>query len=346
MVGLRIEWKRRWMMLGIAVGVFAGYKYILPAAVPFLAAWVLAAWIYPAALKIERWTKMKRSFAGAVMLAGVFALAGGLLYVGAGELLAQIKTAVTNYPMAVQKCRRLLDDCCLALENATGILREDSRSYILTQMDGVEAHILSLVGEDAVGTVFSCVKNVLFVISGVMVTFISTLLIMGDMENLRKKIREYSWLVGTRRVVKRLQKTTVTYLKAQLIIIILISVTCSVGFWMMGSPYFLIFGIVLGVFDAVPIIGTGTFLYPAAVVLLIRGNTGAALGSVLLDAVTSVQRELLEPKLLGAKLGVPPLMVLASVYFGILLFGGWGVILGPLSFSTAYEIGREWDVWD
>lgn len=71
----------------------------------------------------------------------------------------------------------------------------------------------------------------------------------------------------------------------------------------------------------------------------------AALGCVGLDIVTSFLREFMEPRLLGAKLGISPLAVLASVYFGMLIYGGWGVLLGPLSFSTAYEIGREWDVW-
>lgn len=113
----------------------------------------------------------------------------------------------------------------------------------------------------------------------------------------------------------------------------------------MGSPYFLILGIVLAVFDAVPIIGTGTFLYPAALILFLQRKGMLAAGCVLLDLITSFLREFLEPRLLGAKLGVSPLAVLASVYFGMLLFGGWGVLVGPLSFSTAYEIGKEWDIW-
>src|SRR5699024_9675753 len=102
----------------------------------------------------------------------------------------------------------------------------------------------------------------------------------------------------------------------------------------------------LGALDALPLIGTGMFLYPAAVVLFIKGNTFAAAGCVLLDVITSLLREFLEPRLLGGKLGISPISVLAAVYIGVFLFGAWGVILGPLSFSTVYEIGREWDIWD
>ena len=265
---------------------------------------------------------------------------------GIRKLFFQIKTAVARFPALADKCGILLDKCCLALENATGILKEDSRSYILSQVDGMQEHMLAVINTNTVGTVFSWVKRALVLFSGGLMTYISTLLIIADMEKLQRKIWDYSWLVGTRRIIKRLQKTTVTYLKAQGIIIALVGAVCSVGFWLMGSPYFLLLGIALGLLDALPLIGTGTFLYPTAVILLIQGRTSSALGCVLLDIITSLLREFLEPKLLGNKLGVSPIVILASVYLGMLMFGGFGVILGPLSFSTVYEIGREWDVWD
>lgn len=343
---MRIEWKRKLIMAGIAAGVFVGYRYLLPAAVPFLAAWVLASWLEPVARRVERRTKIKKGVTGAFLLVCLLTGSGLLLYLGAGELLNQIRTALVRLPEIADKGLAILDRFCSTLERNTGILQEDSRAFVLSQIHEIQQNILSFVGKDVVELLFSWTRGVLFFMSGLLVTFISTLLIIGDMENLRRKIWDYSWLVGTRRVVKRLQKTTVLYLKAQVIIIFLVSAVCCGGFYLMGSPYYLIFGILLGLFDAVPLIGTGTFLYPSAVIFLVKGKPGIAIGCVLLDILTSVLREALEPRLLGKKLGVSPIAVLASVYLGVLLFGTWGVLLGPLSFSTAYEIGKEWDIWD
>lgn len=341
-----MEWKRRLTIAGIAVGVFAGYRYLLPAAIPFILAWVLACWIYPVAVRIEKRVKIKRSLAGGILLAVLLAFVAVLLYLGIRELLIQVRVAVGKIPVLAKWCENMLDGCCSFLESTAGIKNTVSRSWILKQVSGMGENFVSVFGKGAAGYVFSCARNILFFISGTVVTFISYILIIGDMENIRKKIWDYSWLVGTRRIVRRLQDTTVTYLKAQIVIIICVGAVCAVGFWMMGSPYFLIFGIALGVFDALPLIGTGAFLYPGALVLLIRGKTALALGCVLLDIITSVLREFLEPKLLGNRLGVSPVMILISVYAGVFLFGVWGVLLGPLAFSTAYEIGREWDVWD
>lgn len=341
-----MEWKRRLTIAGIAVGVFAGYRYLLLAAIPFILAWVLACWLYPAAVRIEKRIKIKRSLTGGILLAVLLAAAALLMYLGIRELLIQFRTAVGNIPVLMMWCEKMLDGCCTFLENTAGIEDAVSRHWVLKQISGIGENIIPVFGKGAAGYVFSCARNILFIISGTVVTFISCIMIIGDMENIRKKIWDYSWLVGTRRVVRRLQGTTVVYLKAQVVIIICVGAVCAAGFWIMGSPYFLIFGIALGVFDALPLIGTGAFLYPGALILLIRGKAILALGCVLLDIVTSVLREFLEPKLLGDRLGISPVMILVSVYTGVFLFGVWGVLLGPLAFSTVYEIGREWDVWD
>lgn len=343
---MHIEWKRRLIILGIVAGVFVGFRYLLPVALPFLTAWLLASWLYPIAARVEKKTKIKKSLTGAFLLALLFGGAGYLLYLGAAELFAQMKTALSNFPVLLRWGSGFLDKCCVVIEDMTGILKEDSRSYILTQLAGMQTQLASLMSPGTLVKAFSCVKGVLIFLSGVVVAFISSILLIADMENMRRKIWDYPWMVGTRRVVKRLKKTTVTYLKAQAVIMTLVAAMCTVGFWLMKSPYFLILGIVLGALDALPLIGTGTFLYPAALIFLLRGNVSLAVGCVTLDIVTSIMREFLEPRLLGGKLGVSPIAVLASVYIGVFLFGGWGVVLGPLSFSTIYEIGREWDVWD
>lgn len=343
---MHIEWKRRGMIAGIAVGVYLGYRYLLPAVLPFLTAWILAVWLYPISMKIEKKTKIKKTITGTVLLAVLCGIAGFLLYKGVLELFSQIKTAVSHYQVLQEWCAVLLDRCCGTLEEITGIQAAKSRAYLLQSFEGMQEQVLAALSPGTMTALFHGAENMLLLLSAVIVTLISVILIISDMENIQKKIWDYSWLVGIRRVVRRLQKTTVTYLKAQVILMALVAAVCAAGFWMMKSPYFLILGIALGVLDAIPLIGTGTFLYPAAVVFLIRGQAGIAVGCVLLDIITSILREVLEPRLLGEKLGISPIAVVAAVYLGVLLYGGWGVILGPLAFSTVYEIGKEWDIWD
>lgn len=343
---LSIEWKRRLTILGIAVGTIGVYRYLLPVILPFLAAWLLAVWIHPVAVRLQSRTKIKKIIWSTAILTAVVALAALLIFWAAREILEQLKTAVINFPILLKWASGLLDEFCVMLEEMTGIGKGDLRGHILTYMAGMQEEFMAALSPQTLTKVLGAAKSLLVLCSGAVVTFISAVLIMSDMENLQRKIWDYSWLVGVRRVLNQLKKTTAVYLKAQVIIILIVAAVCAAGFWIMRSPYFLILGIGLGLLDALPIIGTGTFLYPAALIFVIKGSFETAVGCVLLDIVTSILREYLEPKLLGGKLGISPISVLASVYIGLFLFGGWGVFLGPLCFSTIYETGRVWDVWD
>lgn len=343
---MHIEWKRRGIIVGIAAGVYLGYRYVFPAAIPFLVSWILAGWLYPVSVKIEKKIKVKRTIAGAVLLAAASGTAGFLLYKGAAEILLQAEKALSGF-QGIQKWLLIfLERGCEMIEEITGIDAGASRDYLIEWIAAMGKRLLSDFDAGVLPIIFRGVKGVLFVLSGTVVVFISTILILGDMEHIRKRIWDYAWLVGTRRVVRRLQKTTVTYLKAQVVIIAAVSAVCAAAFRFMRSPYYLLLGIAIGILDAVPLIGTGTFLYPAAVIFLVRGQAGIAAGCVLLDIVTSFLREFMEPRLVGEKLGVPPIVILVSVYVGMLLYGAGGVILGPLAFSTIYEVGKEWDIWD
>ena len=334
------------MIVGIIIGVLLGYKYLLPVVIPFLAAWYLACRLHPLTVKLERKFRIKRSVTGIAALTILLALFFLAVFWILAELSDQIAKALSYLPLMKEEGGRFLEGCCKMLEDAAGIPAKDSQKYVMLQIQNLSENFLQTAGGSTVRIVVKGAGGALFLLSGLMVAFIGSILLMEDMETIRRKIREYSWLAGTRRVAARLGSTIVVYLRAQVVIIGLVAAVCSVGFWLMGSPYFLLLGLLLGVVDAFPVLGTGAFLYPAAVVFLLRKNVALAIGCVVLDVATSILREMLEPRLVGDKLGISPIVILASVYAGILFYGGIGVLIGPLSYSTICEIGREWDLWD
>ena len=342
---MQMVWKRRITIAVIIAGVYAGYKYLLPVAFPFVLAWILAVWIYPFTVKLEKYTRIKRRWTGGLILFAVFGAVGIAGYFLLKELAIQIQEVMIHLPDILEKIKKMAELGCIKAGKMTGM---DGRVWYDSFMNETGSFWTSFSGESKGTILVKAVhygKSVLFCLSGTVVVLISAMLFMGDMENIRRKIREYTWISGAVKISRRLGATTLVYLKTQLIIIVAVAAVCAAGIWMMGNPYFFLLGAGLAVFDAIPLIGTGLFLYPAALILVLRKKIFLAVGCVLLDVVTSFTREYLESRLLGKGLGFSPVVVLASVYFGILLFGIWGVFLGPLSFSTVYEIGKEWDLW-
>lgn len=65
----------------------------------------------------------------------------------------------------------------------------------------------------------------------------------------------------------------------------------------------------------------GQFSFPAVITFLLSASA----------------RELLEPRLIGKKMNVLPILILVSVYAGVQVFGVSGVFLGPLYMMTLSE---------
>ena len=77
---------------------------------------------------------------------------------------------------------------------------------------------------------------------------------------------------------------------------------------------------------------------PWGVILIFMGRYPEAVGIFAIYLVCYYVRQFLEPKLMGNNLGVSPILMLLSLYLGLVLFGITGVITGPIAAILIREI--------
>ena len=94
----------------------------------------------------------------------------------------------------------------------------------------------------------------------------------------------------------------------------------------------------MGFLDMLPFIGTGITLLPLALFELVMGRTILAVVFVLLYVVCYFVREFMEPRLIGQRIGIHPLIILMSVFLGVKLYGLLGIVTGPLSYLLVREL--------
>ena len=132
-----------------------------------------------------------------------------------------------------------------------------------------------------------------------------------------------------------------TYVKAQGVIMTVIAGTCALTLSIARVPQGALFGLLAGALDALPFVGTGVVLVPLAVFHVLEGHVGVGVTCGILYAACIILRELMEPKLIGKRMGVRPIFILISIYVGIRLFGVAGIIKGPLGFVIILETWRQ-----
>lgn len=159
--------------------------------------------------------------------------------------------------------------------------------------------------------------------------------VMGFLSGLlpkRKEVETVKWYV---------KNTLLVYIRSYTLLFFLTYVELSVGFQFIGIPYAPIIGLMVAVFDILPILGTGGILLPWGVILIIIKKIPMGIGIFVLYLVITVIRNILEPKLVGKQIGLHPLATLISLYVGLKVIGIWGMLIFPTTLAVLNSMRKE-----
>lgn len=125
--------------------------------------------------------------------------------------------------------------------------------------------------------------------------------------------------------------------KAYIIIITITFCELSLGLSILSflkiysGSYIFVIAALTAIIDIVPVLGTGTVLIPWALYNLISGNYSLAIGLLVIYACITVIRQVIEPKLVAAQLGIPAFLTIVSMFIGSQIFGVIGIFILPIT---------------
>ncbi len=325
-------------ILGITLAVYVCLRWLLPLVIPFFMAFLLAKLLNPLVEKLEEKLRWKRSVWSTLLVGILFLVLGFLLFLFVGTLLMQVRTVVDNLDGYKRQAGDFFRECCCQVEVFTGIKAETIEDGVQKQIPGLMQHMKTNVVPLLMNGTISYAKSVFIWVGICFVVIISTILILKDYRKIRQSLENHPLGQMSLRVCRRTYEAGGAYIKAQLIIMLIITAVCVVGLYLSGNDYALLTGCGIGICDAMPFLGTGTIFVPWAVIEMLQGKYMLAAIYTVIYTICSLLREILEPKLLGNKLGMHPLSVIVSIYVGLGIYGLWGFALGPLSYILIREI--------
>lgn len=344
---MKVRWAawenyRKYIMAALmAAGVLLFLKYLLPYVLPFLIAFCLVAVMYPFLEKIERRFHIKKGMTAGLILAVCLILIGlavWCLWIFACE---RVRMLFQNR-IAIEECFcDFVRDCCGMLETRFGVESRAMEQMALDQIDEIGSRLQIQIVPKFMNRSFAYLKTVSSILAFWAVTFIASILLAKDYYRIRQKMRSYKTFRTAAQIGTQIGRMILDYLKAQGIILCTISVICVTGLWACGMEGFLVLGIIAGLMDALPFIGTGIVLVPTALWQLIQGNLWRMAVVFVIYGVCALAREFLEPKLLGKRMGIYPVFMLLAIYAGVKFYGLSGVVLGPLSCLLIREVYRK-----
>lgn len=329
-----------------AVLLWLGVRYLLRWLLPFLLALALAAAVEPVIAWCRRRMGLKRGFTAAVVTIAVtgaiLALAAVIVWQlirQAAELLGQLPGLLAGLPGMTEDLRQRLEDFCAACPQGLRSWLEEVPALLGTLAAGAAQRASGACITAAAALAAALPGVFLFCGTTALAVFFTAGSYPRVMAFFRRQLGHR--LDRARGVKANLLSTLGKWCRAQAILLGVTFCQLLAGFLLMGQRYALLLAAVTALVDALPVFGTGTVLLPWAAVCLLAGQAPRAVALAALYAVISAVRSLLEPKVMAAQAGLPPLASLAAMYAGFRALGVAGMILLPMALLFVKQLHDE-----
>ncbi len=341
--------KRILIIAGIAGGLFL-FPFLLKAFAPFVAAFLIAVICQRLVRFLEKRLRISRGISSAIIVTAIVAVAIGLILLIISRLAAQARNLITALPDAISSFRfhvnSFLDRCNGMKVN----LSPESAGLIDNLILKFETYAAE-ISEKATNAALNTATHFAMALPGITVFLI--MLILGTFFF----IKDYPLVINFAHELfpKRItdffsQIKSITgnafssYLKAQLHLMLITSLLVTVSLWIIGKNNTLLWGIICGLVDALPLLGTAAILIPWALISFVYGDMYSFSALLIIQGLVFLVRQLIEPKILSRHIGIHPILTLISIYIGLKYFGIIGVILTPivtLIFVNLYVTYKE-----
>ncbi len=339
------SYKNILLALVISIVIYLVFRFLLPLVIPFLVAGTVSIIYYPVLRKMchnsDVWQGKKRRWIlvlSVVLLYVVMLLVLGVLCT---YLFGQCKSIWLNLPFYQVRLLAIIQDCCQHVDEVLRIGNGESYAYVEGMVGIVMTSDLSEVIPKVTGYSVQFAGKLFGLVFEVIVTVMATFFMIQDYESLKSKLIQSDWGLSVCKMITKCKDTLKAYVKAQGLIMFLDGLVCTLAFFVIGQPYFLVLGPLVAVLDALPILGAGIFLIPYAVYLFVISEAGNGFVILLAYIGCVVIRQMTEPRMIGNKIGMRPIFTLLSMYVGFRLFGVVGFLLGPIGVLVGKEIYKN-----
>lgn len=313
--------------------VCVGGLWLLKFFLPFVIGWLIAMVANPLVKFLERRLNLVRKHSSVIIVVAVLAGIIGGLYFLVGRVIIEIRLLVVDMPEIYEAVRLELMEALDSLNRMvarmpTGVQEWFNRTN--ENLGGIASSLMQRIAFPTVTVAGNVAKGIPGALVHSIVVILSSYFFIAEQDRIRDlagRLIPSSFYSYGGLFRKDLKNLIGGYFLAQFRIMFVVAVVLAVGFVILGVKYGILLAVLIAILDFLPLFGTGTALFPWAAVKLLSGEAAFAVGLILLYVLTQVVRQIIQPKIVGDSMGLPPLLTLVFLYVGFKIRGISGMIL-------------------
>lgn len=337
--------------LVVALAILLAAIFLLPRAIvffsPFVTGWIIALIAGPLVHFFEEKIKLKRKIGGAFVIIVVIALVVLVLYLIGIQLFNQIAGLLSALPEMLEGIESDFDSIVNRLNALLAKLPGKMQlklSGSAIKLDTYAGDFLEKFGSPTIAAAGNLAKQLPSVFIAVIMALLSSYFFVAERQQINEWFHKYmpaSIQLRYHIIRNSLVKSVGGYLKAQLKIEIWMYFLLLIGLGILRVNYFVLIALVVAFLDFLPFLGTGTVLLPWAVIKILTADYKTAIGLLIIWGVGQLARQLIQPKIVGDSIGVPPLPTLFLLYVGYKVSGVVGMIVAVPIGLLVYSLYQD-----
>ena len=322
----------------IAAIIYVVFKYALPLLLPFLFSLLISAIVLPLVSLLHRKLHFHKKLTAAVLVTVTYLILAGLLMLAGRRVYLSASSAVDWFNTRfVPDINALLDKIDALVHNSDSALM----SWLYSMKDSLIATLQPKVVQLSTSVLTKLAGGVPSFAVKVIISVVATYFFALDYDNIRRAItarmaeQQYQKASAA---FHSLRTTIGQYLRAYSLIFLITFAELTVGLLCAGVKNFALIALGIAVFDILPILGSSMIMLPWSIITLLRGNYQQGIILFIVYLVVVIVRQFIEPKIVGERVGLHPLVTLIAMYVGLKLFGGAAMLLLPITCAVLQQL--------
>jgi predicted PurR-regulated permease PerM len=317
------------LLIGLVVAVVVGalFNALREVLMPFLIGAAAAYLLDPVVVWLQRfgWSRALSTTVICIVFAGVVA---GVVFVIAPLLYEQIVTLIGALPELMSRAIAILQS---SLHKFTARLSPEQYEKIQETVGSHAGEALSWLAS-LFGGAWRGGLAVISIISLVFITPLVTFYLMRDWPKVVASIdrclpRNQAGTI--RAVLADIDRALAGFIRGQAFVCLFLGVAYTIALTIAGLQFALLLGILIGVLAVIPIVGTAIGAAACISLAIIQFGTweGVLTIAAIFAVIQAFEGNILQPKLVGDRVGLHPLWIVFALMAGGALMGFIGVLV-------------------
>lgn len=335
-----------WFAAVIGISIFVCRKALFMM-MPFVIALIVSLILQPAVRFFTERMKLPKGLTTAVLVFAFYIIVGLLLLLTGTRLVTTVKNIVLGIPTAyTTRIEPVLTMVSERIAQFVERLDPAAAQTVDTYFDSIGLMIKTGVSNISF-TVLKAVTGVAVTVPSiflkVLITVIATVFLAQDIKPLRHWIlmqlsEEKRTLVQN--IIFHLGKTLKNYVRGYGSILLITFAELSIGLWIIGINNFVLISAAIALLDILPVVGCGTVLIPWTLITVVYGDYRMAASLAVLYLIITVVRNFVEPKIVGDRVGLHPIVTLSAMVAGTSIYGGIGLLGLPITIALLVSLNE------